>query len=128
MSGYSADEIADMQAAQAEAFLLTAQQQSVGGSAWIVTRTIGNGIDEDVARSTHTVNPCWIFQFRPKRVFQDGAWFQPDDEWRLNAPAGTDVLPLDQLASTADATKQFQVMTVETTSTLIVGVVEAITG
>lgn len=128
MSDYSAAEIADMQAAAAQSFLLTAQQLSVGGPAWIVTRTSGNGIDADVIRSTHTVNPCWIFQFRPKRVFQDGAWFQPDDEWRLNAPAGTNVLPLDQLASAADATKQFQVMTVDTTAALVVGVVEAITG
>lgn len=121
-------EIADMQAADAEAHLLTAQQQSRGGPEWIVTRTTGNGIDEDVTTSTHTVNPLWVFRYRPKRTVVNGEWIQPDDEWRLNAPAGTNVLPLDQLQSAADAALQFQVMTLDSSEGYVAGVVERIIG
>lgn len=108
--------------------LASAEAHAVGGPAWIVTRTSGNGIDEDVVESTHTINPCWIYLFRPAKVWRDGEWFQPDDEWRFAAPAGTNVQPLDQVQSALDATKQFTIMTVDRPPEYLAGLVESITG
>lgn len=113
-----------LQGKTADLALASAQVHAVGGPEWIVTRTSGNGVDENVSKAYHLVNPLYIYLFRPERIERNGEWFQPDDEWRYTAPAGTNVLPLDQVQSTADATRQFQIMTRDTPVGYIAGTAE----
>lgn len=125
---YSDEQIAKMKATEARSQLLSAQALSMGGPEWTVTRTTGNGIDEDVVKTTHTVNPCWFFLYRPKRRQNDGTWVQPDDEWRFRASSGTDLQPQDLVQSTAVPTLQFQIITLDTPEGYIAGTAERIVG
>lgn len=126
MTGYTPSEVAAMQQAEADAYLLTAQSLAVGGDVWTVTRSTGNGIDEDVTEQMHTVQPAYVFQTKRRVATPDGATFVTVDEWRVNAPAETDLAEGDTLMSVATPTLQFQLMTLDTPTGYIAGTLERI--
>lgn len=117
--------IAALQAAEAGVMLASARAQAVGGDAWTVTRTTGDGIaaprvetelDAPIAGS--------VYRAKPKAVVVNGALFQPDDAWRLVAAAGTSVQVGDRLTSVSDTSLVFQVMSLETRAGYVVAILE----
>lgn len=129
---YTDRDIQFMRDAERDAQLASARAQSVGGNQWTVTRTTGDGIGEPVVEQAVGTVTGWVFRFKPKRVVVNGAWFQPDDEWRMVANDDA-ALPVeqrpdlehhDQVESVAQAEHRYQVMTVERRDGYLVAILE----
>lgn len=130
-----AETTARLQRSEATGAFMTAQASAVSGTTWAVRRaSTGDGLRTPITPAEQTaLISGWVYRYHPTTIVLDGALFQPNDEWRFTAVAGTDVRAGDELVSAVDTVTRaydtaysFTVLSVEEHAGYLVAILEEV--
>ena len=115
MALFTDRQIAAMHRVEAISYLTMGGARGVGGPDWTYERPDG---------TTGTIS-AWVIEVKPDISATGGPVFIDDCEWQLVAYADTDVRVNDVLTNVDDASRRFQVMTVDQRQGYVIAVLEA---